>query len=136
VAFQPKFATLSSFQKADYVGTLVMAATTLILLTAPSSWHRILFRRGDKTHLVRVANRFTMTGQATMGLTVIGVVMLLSDIAFRPVVTVLVTAITVMASATAWYIMPLARRRQLEWPRVTETRSPREPRSKRQPGAA
>jgi small-conductance mechanosensitive channel len=136
VAFQPKFARLSSFQKVDYFGTLLLAATTLVMLTAPSAWHRILFRRGDKTHLVTVANRFTMTGLATMGLTVIGVVMLLSDIAFRPAVTVLVTAITVIACATAWYVMPLLRRRQLERPRVTETPPARERRSKRQPGAA
>src|SRR5512140_2721248 len=52
IAFQPKFAKLSSFQKADYLGTLVAAATTVIMLTAPISWHRILFRHGDKQHLV------------------------------------------------------------------------------------
>jgi hypothetical protein len=120
VAFQPKFNTLSSFQRADYFGTLVAAAITLIMLTAPTSWHRILFRRGDKAHLVKVANRFTMTGLATMGLTVIGVVMLLSDIAFPPAVTLIVTAIAVFACAMAWYIMPLARRRELGPPRGVE----------------
>ena len=61
-AFQPKFQRLSSFQKADYFGTLVAAATTLIMLTAPTSWHRILFRHGDKEHLVTVANRFMLVG--------------------------------------------------------------------------
>jgi hypothetical protein len=113
VAFQPKFQKLSSFQKADYFGTLLAAAITLIMLTAPSSWHRILFRRGDKAHLVDVANRFTMTGLATMGITVIGVVMLLSDIAFPTPVTVIITTIAVVACAMAWYVMPLARRREL-----------------------
>ena len=70
VAFQPKFEKLSSFQKADYFGTLVAAATTLIMLTAPTSWHRILFRQGDKEHLVKVANRFMLVGLAAMGLTI------------------------------------------------------------------
>jgi predicted membrane channel-forming protein YqfA (hemolysin III family) len=113
VAFQPKFKTLSSFQRADYFGTLVSAATTLIMLTAPTSWHRILFRQGDKAHLVKVANRFTMVGLATMGLTTIGVVMLLSDVVFSPVATVIVTAAAVVACATTWYVLPLARRRSL-----------------------
>jgi predicted membrane channel-forming protein YqfA (hemolysin III family) len=113
VAFQPKFQKLSSFQKADYFGTLVFAATTLIMLTAPSSWHRILFRQGDKQHLVEIANRFTVLGLATMGLTVIGVVMLLSDIAFAPPVTVIITTIAVAACSITWYAMPLARRRAL-----------------------
>ena len=113
VAFQPKFERLSSFQKADYFGTLVAAATTLIMLTAPTSWHRILFRQGDKEHLVTVANRFMLVGLAAMGLTSIGVVMLLSDIAFSPALTAVVTAAAVLACTFFWGLLPLARRRAL-----------------------
>lgn len=113
IAFQPKFEKLSSFQKADYLGTLVFAATTLIMITAPSSWHRILFRQGDKEHLVEVANRFTVLGLASMGLTMVGVVMLLSDIAFPSWLTALVTAVAVLACSLLWYAIPLARRRAL-----------------------
>jgi hypothetical protein len=113
IAFQPKFEKLSSFQKGVYLGTLVAAATTLIMLTAPSSWHRLLFRQGDKEHLVEIANRFTMLGLASMGLTMVGVVMLLSDIAFPSWLTVLVTAAAVIACSALWYVMPLARRRAL-----------------------
>jgi len=114
IAFQPKFAKLSSFQKADYFGTLAAAATTLIMLTAPTSWHRILFRRGDKEHLVTIANRFMIIGLAAMGLTMVGVVILLNDIAFPPALTVLITAAAVIACSVLWYALPLARRRRLE----------------------
>jgi hypothetical protein len=113
IAFQPKFAKLSSFQKGVYLGTLVAAATTLIMLTAPSSWHRLLFHKGDKEHLVKIANRFTVLGLAAMGLTMAGVVMLLSDLAFPTWLTVLVTAAAVLACSVLWYAMPLARRRSL-----------------------
>jgi Family of unknown function (DUF6328) len=116
VAFQPKFEKLSSFQKADYFGTLVAAATTLIMLTAPTSWHRILFRQGDKEHLVEVANRFTLVGLAAMGFTMVGVVMLLSDIAFPPAATVIITAAAVAACSITWYLMPLRRRASLPNP--------------------
>ncbi len=114
IAFQPKFEKLSSFQKGVYLGTLVAAATTLIMLTAPTSWHRILFREGDKEHLVEVANRFTVIGLAAMGFTMIGVVLLLSDIAFPPGLTAIVTATAVIACSVLWYVLPLARRRRLE----------------------
>jgi len=93
IAFQPKFDKLSSFQKGVYLGTLVAAASTLIMITAPSSWHRILFRQRDKEHLVEVANRFMVIGLAALGLTMVGVVMLLSDIAFPTWLTVLTTAV-------------------------------------------
>ncbi|MBV9334259.1 MAG: hypothetical protein JO243_00060 [Solirubrobacterales bacterium] len=114
IAFQPKFEKLSGFQKGVYLGTLVAAATTLIMLTAPTSWHRILFRQGDKEHLVRVANRFTVLGLAAMGFTMVGVVLLLSDIAFTPALTVVITAATVIVCSVLWYVLPLARRRRLE----------------------
>jgi hypothetical protein len=113
IAFQPRFEKLSSFQKGVYLGTLVAAATTLVMLTAPTSWHRILFRQGDKEHLVEVANRFMVVGLTTMGLTIVGVVMLLSDVAFPPWLTVLVTAVAVLACSVLWYVMPLRRRRAL-----------------------
>jgi hypothetical protein len=111
--FEPKFSTLSSFQKAVYLGTLVSAAATLVMLTAPTAWHRILFRQGDKEHLVVVANRFMLVGLTTMGLTSIGVVMLLSDIAFPSWLTALVTATATLACAVLWYVLPLTRRRSL-----------------------
>jgi len=113
VAFQPKFEKLSSFQKDVYFGTLAAAATTLIMLTAPTSWHRILFRQGDKEHLVDVANRFTVVGLAAMGCTMVGVVLLLSDIAFPSTATVIITASAVAACSITWYVMPLRRRRAL-----------------------
>ncbi len=83
------------------------------MLTAPSSWHRILFRQGDKEHLVQISNRFTVLGLAAMGLTMVGVVMLLSDLAFPTWLTALVTAVAVLACSVLWYAMPLARRRAL-----------------------
>ena len=140
VAFQPKFEKLSSFQRADYFGTLVAAATTLIMLTAPTSWHRILFRQGDKEHLVKVANRFMLVGLAAMGLTMVGVVMLLSDIAFSPAVAAIVTAAAVVGCATTWCVLPLARRRALDRNRALDRSTARDrtgdPPLRRRPGAA
>ena len=112
-SFEPKFSTLSRFQKGVYLGTLVSAAATLIMLTAPTAWHRILFRQGDKEHLVKVANRFMVVGLATMGLTSIGVVMLLSDIAFPSWLTALITAVAAVLCVVLWCVLPLARRRAL-----------------------
>jgi hypothetical protein len=54
-----------------------------------------------------------MIGLAAMGLTMVGVVMLLSDVAFPPALTVLITAAAVIACSILWYAMPLARRRTL-----------------------
>lgn len=111
--FQARFHNLSSFQRADYFGTLLATGLSVIMLTAPTSHHRILFRRGDKRHLVEVANRFTMIGLAWMALAMSGAVMLVSDMMFPPVVTGLVTASGLVAGTTMWYLLPLGRLRRL-----------------------
>jgi uncharacterized protein DUF6328 len=113
----------------------VAAATTLIMLTAPTACHRILFRRGDKEHLVAIANRFMLIGLAAMGLTTVGVVILLSDIAFAPEVVVLITAATVVGCGTLSWVMPLARRRALSH-REPSARSREERSLTRRPDAA
>ena len=59
IVFQPRFKSISDFQRIDYFVTLLSTAAAAILLIAPTAYHRILFRRGDKAHLVRVANRLT-----------------------------------------------------------------------------
>jgi len=48
-----------------------------------------------------------------MGFTMVGVVMLLSDIAFLPAATVITTAAAVTACAITWWVLPLRRRRAL-----------------------
>ena len=60
-----------------------------------------------------VSNRFILGGLAAMGLTSIGVVMLLSDIVFSPALTAIITAAAVLACASFWCLMPLARRRAI-----------------------
>src|SRR5436190_18421137 len=55
-----RFPQLSSFQKLQYFTTLLAAGGAAILLIAPTAYHRILFRLGDKEYLVAVANRFTL----------------------------------------------------------------------------
>ncbi len=66
----PRFPELTEFQKLTYFGTLLAAAA--VLLIAPTAYHRILFRLGDKEHLVHVANRFTLAGLTFVALSMVG----------------------------------------------------------------
>src|SRR3954447_16438044 len=62
VPFTARFEQLTGAQEALYFVTLPAAAAAALLLIAPTSYHRIFFRLGDKEHLVRTANRLTMLG--------------------------------------------------------------------------
>src|SRR3954447_17037497 len=61
------FRALGSATRIEYYVTLVCTGVAAILLIAPTAYHRILFRRGEKDHLVTVANRFTIAGIAAVG---------------------------------------------------------------------
>ena len=74
----------------------------------------MLFRRGDKLHLVTVANRFMMVGLGAVAVAIVGVVLLVSDVMFGPAMTAVVTTLAALGCTTTWFVLPLSRRRRLE----------------------
>src|SRR3954453_10030368 len=53
IPFSARFKEVTDFQTGVYFATLMVTAGAAVLLIAPTSWHRLLFRRGDKEHLVQ-----------------------------------------------------------------------------------
>jgi Family of unknown function (DUF6328) len=113
VPFTARFERLSSFQEIVYFVTLLAAGAAALLLIAPTSHHRIVFRLGDKEHLVRTANRLTILGLAFVALALVGAILLISDLLFPGVVAVAATSAAVLICLVSWYLLPLARRRRL-----------------------
>jgi hypothetical protein len=124
VAFQQRFKGISDFQRYDYFATLLAAGLTVVCLTAPGAYHRLLFRRGEKEYLVTIANRFTLAGLASMAVTMIGSVVLVSDTLFPAPVTVVTAVALTLTCSTAWYLLPLARRRAITQPRDAAVSAP------------
>jgi O-antigen/teichoic acid export membrane protein len=110
VPFQPRFADTTQLQIDVYFGTLLCSAAASALLIFPSAYHRLNFRRGDKEHIVLVAQRATVAGLAALALAMTGAVVLVTDWLFGPaVVAVAAGAVTVMF-AGLWFVVPLLRR--------------------------
>jgi hypothetical protein len=113
VPFTARFERLSTFQEIVYFATLLAAGAAALLLIAPTSHHRIVFRLGDKEHLVRTANRLTILGLVFVALALVGAILLISDFLFPGVVAVAATSAAVLTCLVSWYVLPLARRRRL-----------------------
>ena len=64
----PGFAALGGLQRLEYFVTLALAGAAALLLIAPTAYHRVLFRLGDKDYLVSVANRLTIAGLTAVAL--------------------------------------------------------------------
>src|SRR4051794_30363853 len=72
------FPQLTGSQRVEYFVTLLASGAAAVLLTALTAHHRILFRCGDKDHLVKVANRYTLAGLACVGLAMVGALLFVS----------------------------------------------------------
>jgi hypothetical protein len=109
----PRFPELSGFQRLDYFLTLLTAGAAAVLLIAPTAYHRIVFRLGDKEHLVTVANRFTLAGLACVGLSMVGAVLLVTDLLYDGPLIASTTVLATGGCLAAWCVAPLRRRRTL-----------------------
>src|SRR4051794_41172754 len=91
-----RFPELTPFQRYDYFVTLLATGTAAVLLIAPTAYHRILFRCGDKEHLVQVANRFTLAGLGFVALSMVGALLLVSDLMFDGAVVVVTASVAAL----------------------------------------
>lgn len=113
VPFQRNFTKIDGFEKHVYFATLLCTALSAILLIAPSSYHRMTFHMQQKRELLRLANRFTIAGLALLALAMTGAIVLITDVLFGGVATIVTGALTAAAFAVFWYAIPLRRRLSL-----------------------
>jgi hypothetical protein len=110
VPFNQGFQKATSFQKDVYLVTLLLTAVATALLIAPSAYHRLEFRQGDKKHIVFVANRFAIAGFAFLAAAMSSAVLLVTDYLFSATTAAICTVGAVIVLYGFWYVAPLARR--------------------------
>ena len=113
VPFQQGFQKATSFQKDVYLVTLLLTAFASALLIAPSAYHRVEFRLGDKKHIVWVANLFAIIGFGFLAAAMTSAVLLVTDYLFSEATTVLCTVGAAIVLYGLWFVAPFTRRRKL-----------------------
>ncbi len=110
VPFTQRFGEVTDLQKDVYFLTFLCTAVATALLIAPSAYHRLDWRRGDKEHLLVVSNRLAISGTAFLALAISGAVFVVTDILFSPTSAAVVAAVTAAFFGWFWYGLPLLRR--------------------------
>ena len=82
-----------------------------MVLIAPVSFHRIVFRRGQKASLVVAADRLLMLGLALLIPAICSAVLLILDVVLGLWQAILGSALTAAVGLGTWYALPLAIRR-------------------------
>lgn len=113
VPFNQRFSDVTPVQEKFYFGVLMCTAFSAALLIAPSMNHRLLFRQGDKDHLVKLANKLTIAGLTLMAAAMTGVIVFITDFVLDGVVAAVAAGALALTLIVLWYGMPLARRAKL-----------------------
>ena len=107
------FGRLTTGQRIEYFSTLSLSATAAVLLIAPTAYHRLLFRCGDKEFLVTVANRLTLAGLVAVGAAMVGAMVFVADVLFAGWAAALIGVVAANTCVALWAVLPLLRRREL-----------------------
>jgi hypothetical protein len=114
VPFSSRFDQITDFQRAAYFAALVGTAGASVLLIAPTSVHRLLFRMGQKEYMVDLSNRLALWGLLSLAIAMVAAMLLVSDVMFGGAVAVIIAVATAAGFAFVWVGLPLRRRRAVQ----------------------
>jgi hypothetical protein len=106
LAFTSRFATITSFQRDVYVATLLLGSGAIALLIAPAAFHRMIYRRRLKGHLVRAAHRLALAGLLLLLATMGSALLLILDIVIGMHPAMLLTGVALGWFVTWWFVLP------------------------------
>jgi hypothetical protein len=108
LAFTQRFEELGGFDLAVYTVALLSTALATMVLIAPVSFHRIVFRRRQKAALVVVADRLLIVGLALLVPAISSAVLLILDVALGRWQAIVGSSATALVGLLTWYALPLA----------------------------
>jgi hypothetical protein len=111
LAFTQRFRELDGFQVAVYAVALMSSALATMLLIAPVSFHRMVFRRRQKAALVAVADQLLVVGLAVLVPTMCSAVLLILDVVLGRWQAFVGAWLTALFALLTWYVLPVAVRR-------------------------
>ncbi|MEY2399331.1 MAG: hypothetical protein QOJ00_2505 [Actinomycetota bacterium] len=110
VAFTQTFHTATALQRTVYFATLLLTAAATALLIAPSAYHRINFRSGDKEQLLFSATRMAIASLFLLMLAVAGSVFLVGDVIYKSPLAGVAGAGIAAWFTWFWFVLPWTRR--------------------------
>jgi hypothetical protein len=109
VPFSGNFGRLSDAEKAVYMAAFLSTAIATILFLAPTAYHRLRFREGDKEQILRTSNRLTLTGLGFLVFALSAVVYLVSEVVISASAAAPLTALIAVLGTWLWFGLPITR---------------------------
>jgi hypothetical protein len=114
--FQQRFNQLDGLMRDVYLVTVGCSLGSTVLLVAPVSMHRMLFRRHRLRTLVSAGHRYAVAGSLLLGAALTGVTILIFDMVLGRAASLVAGTIVAVLFACFWIILPLLGRRHPDQP--------------------
>ena len=110
VPFQQRFAQLPGSLRNAFFAAIACATLATVLLIAPSTHHRLLWRTREKDWLLRVGNQMALWGTVLLGAAIVLALYVVTNVLFTSEQALLTAAAAAVVFAGVWYALPLSRR--------------------------
>jgi hypothetical protein len=105
--FQQRFTQLDATMRTVYLITVGCSIGATVLLVAPVSMHRLLFRRHRLKTLVAASHNFAIAGTLLLGAALAGVAVVVFDTVVGRIGACIAGGCTLVALVAFWYVTPL-----------------------------
>jgi hypothetical protein len=105
--FQQRFTQLDATMRTVYLITVGCSIGATVLLVAPVSMHRLLFRRHRLKTLVAASHNFAIAGTLLLGAALAGVAVVVFDTVVGRTGACIAGGCTLVALVAFWYVTPL-----------------------------
>lgn len=113
VPFQARFTQLSPVMLGVFLGAVVFATASTLLVVAPVAVHRILFRRHVKEALVNTSDALAKVGLVCLAVTIALVTALVFGFVLGENAGLVALLVAGLAFTGVWLVLPLALRARL-----------------------
>ena len=108
VPFSQGFVDVTSTQKGVYFASFLCTTLATVLLIAPTTYHRLRWRKHDKEQMLATSNKLVIAGMTLLAVAISCVVFFITDFLYSGL-TAIVTAVAAASFAFFWFGLPLYR---------------------------
>lgn len=114
VPFATRFGRTSELDRIILFTCMLWTTVGVLLLMAPSIYHRVRWNRGGKEDVVQVGHDLFLSGTFCLAVGMLCVVFLLGNVLFGPIAAGVASAFIGVVVIVVWYALPLRRGRNPE----------------------